>query len=227
MYRDVNKQVQAWKKDTCPEVCIFRKRGVITTLATWLCLRVHLIPVRDSQWTTESTSLIWKSNVVKHLEMASLPKRKTRETRLGGYILKVQYFCHRTGPWSFYQESSEKAKEIGSQRRGMSWHITIATRRAENKELQVMTFVHVFQTCNQDNYAVLSVMKDVIGKLKSHLTQLKSVFYRQHNAKCYHCGATIVGARFASRFHGVSVKRLDFSDPQGGKGPWWQKGSVT
>ena len=101
----------------------------------------------------------------------------------------------------------------------MSWHITVVTRRAENKELQVMTFVHVFQTCNQDSYAVLSVMKDVIGKLKSHLTQLKSVFYRQHNAKCYHCGATIVGARFTSRFHGVSVKRLDFSDPQGGKGP--------
>ena len=95
----------------------------------------------------------------------------------------------------------------------------MVTRRAENKELQVMTFVHVFQTCNQDSYAVLSVMKDVIGKLKSHLTQLKSVFYRQHNAKCYHCGATIVGARFTSRFHGVSVKRLDFSDPQGGKGP--------
>ena len=101
----------------------------------------------------------------------------------------------------------------------MSWHITVVTRRAENKELQVMTFVHVFQTCNQDSYAVLSVMKDVIGKLKSHLSQLKPVFYRQHNAKCYHCGATIVGARFASRFHGVSVKRLDFSDPQGGKGP--------
>jgi len=33
-------------------------------------------------------------------------------------------------------------------KRGMSWHITVATRRAENKELQMMTFVHVFQTCN-------------------------------------------------------------------------------
>ena len=30
--------------------------------------------------------------------------------------------------------------------------------------------------------------------------------------------ATIVEASFASRCHGVSVKRLDFSDPQGGKG---------
>ena len=62
-------------------------------------------------------------------------------------------------------------------------------------------------------------MKDVIGNLKSLLPQLKSVFYRQDNAGCYHCGATIVGASFASCCHGVSVKHLDFSDPQGDKGP--------
>jgi len=62
-------------------------------------------------------------------------------------------------------------------------------------------------------------MKDDFGKLKSFLPQLKSVFYRQDNASCYHCGATIVGASFANRCHGVSVKRLDFSYPQGGKGP--------
>ena len=101
----------------------------------------------------------------------------------------------------------------------MSWHITVATRRTENKELQMTTFVHVFQTCNQDSCVVLSIMKDVIGKLKSHLPQLKSVFYRQDNAGCYHCEDTILGASFASRFHGVSVKRMDFSDPQCGKGP--------
>ena len=82
-----------------------------------------------------------------------------------------------------------------------------------------MIFVHVFQTCSQDSCTVLSIMEDVIGKLKSHLPQLKSVFYWQDNAECYHCGATIVGVSFASRLHGVSVKRLDFSDPQGGKGP--------
>ena len=103
--------------------------------------------------------------------------------------------------------------------RGMSWHNTVVTRRAQNKDLQMMTFVHAFHTCNQDSCAVLSIMKNFIGELKSHLPQLKSVFYRQDNAGCYHCGATIMGASFASRCHGVSVKRLDFSDPQGGKGP--------
>ena len=39
MYRDLNKQVQAYKKDTCPDVCISRKRGVMTS-------KVHFISVR-------------------------------------------------------------------------------------------------------------------------------------------------------------------------------------
>ena len=74
-------------------------------------------------------------------------------------------------------------------KRGMSWHITVATRRAENNELQMMTFVHVYQTCNQDRCAVLSlsIMKDVIAKLKSQLPQLKTVFYGQDNTGCYQC----------------------------------------
>ena len=103
-------------------------------------------------------------------------------------------------------------------KRGMSWHITVATRKAENREVQMMSFVHVFQTCSQGSCAVVSIMKDVIGKLKSRMPQLESVFYRQDNAGCYHCGATIVGASFACQCHGVALKRMDFSDPQGGKG---------
>ena len=106
--------------------------------------------------------------------------------------------------------------KFGESQSGWSWHITVATGRAENQELQMMTFAHVYQTCNQDSCAVLSILKDVIEMLKSQLPQLKTVFYRQDNTGCYHCGATIVGASFAGYCSGVSVKSMDFSDPQGG-----------
>ena len=129
-------------------------------------------------------------------------------------ILLVQDLAMKFLPRKFRESQSDWFTK-----RGMSWHMTVATRRAGNKELQMMTFVHIFQTCNQDSCAVLSIMKDVIGKVKSHLPQLRSGFYRQDNAGCYHCGATVVRASFARRLHGVSVKCLDFSDPQGGKGP--------
>ena len=37
-------------------------------------------------WATESTSHIWKSNVIEHLEVASLPERKNVGDYGGGYI---------------------------------------------------------------------------------------------------------------------------------------------
>ncbi|KAK3712196.1 hypothetical protein QZH41_018426 [Actinostola sp. cb2023] len=104
-------------------------------------------------------------------------------------------------------------------KRGIPWHVTAAIRKTTGQGFQTMTFVHVFPTCIQDSVAVLAIMKDVIGQLKSLMPQLQSVFYRQDNAGCYHSGPTIVAASFDSQYHGVSVKRMDFSDPQGGKGP--------
>ena len=104
-------------------------------------------------------------------------------------------------------------------KRGLSWHVTVATRKmVATQQLQMMTFAHVFQSCSQDSNAVLAIMEDVIGKLKAIMPTLKTVIYRQDNAGCYRSGATIIGASKATQVHGVTVKRLDFSDPQAGKG---------
>ncbi|PFX13725.1 hypothetical protein AWC38_SpisGene22167 [Stylophora pistillata] len=44
-----------------------------------------------------------------------------------------------------------------------------------------------------------------------------TVCYRQDNAGCYHCGTTLVCAAALGHEEGVKIRRLDFSDPQGGK----------
>ena len=104
-------------------------------------------------------------------------------------------------------------------KKGLSWHITVATRRAtDSEQLEMMTFSHVFQSCSQDSYAVLAIMSDVVGKLKKIMPNLKTLFYRQDNAWCYRSGPTIIGASLVSKLHGVTIKRMDFSDLQGGKG---------
>ena len=46
---------------------------------------------------------------------------------------------------------------------------------------------------------------------------LETVIYRQDSAGCYRSRTTIIDASKASQFHGVTVKRLDFSDPQAGR----------
>ena len=46
---------------------------------------------------------------------------------------------------------------------------------------------------------------------------LRTVYYGQDNAGCYRSGGTIAGVIQTGKSHGVTVQRLDFSDPQGGK----------
>ena len=103
-------------------------------------------------------------------------------------------------------------------KRGIPWHITVALRQRPNQQLETTTFVHIFQTCSQDSDAVFGIMADVLTKLKIGMPSLESVFYRQDNAGCYHCASTIIGAKVVGDEARVTLKRMDFSDPQGGKG---------
>ena len=82
----------------------------------------------------------------------------------------------------------------------------------------MMTFAHVFQSFTQDSLMVQDIMSDVLRKLKEVMPTLCSAYYRQDNAGCYQRGSTILGAVKAGEAHAITVRRLDFSDPQGSKG---------
>ena len=90
--------------------------------------------------------------------------------------------------------------------------------RKKGSEYEMLTFVHIFPSCSQDGPAVIAVTADVIKQLKIIMPTLTSVYYCQDNAGCYHSGATITCARMLGKLDDVTIKRLDFSDPQGGKG---------
>ena len=109
-------------------------------------------------------------------------------------------------------------------KRGISWHISVAMRKIAGK-LQNVTLVHVFDKSNQDSLYVIAVIDDVICQLKRAMPELKSVNFRQDNAACYHSSATIIGVQNLARKHKVAI-RIDFSDPQGGKGPCDRKAAV-
>ena len=58
----------------------------------------------------------------------------------------------------------------------------------------MLIFSHIFHSTLQDNSAVIAVMSDVISQLKIIMPELKTVYYRQDNAGCDHCGFTMVCA---------------------------------
>ena len=96
-------------------------------------------------------------------------------------------------------------------KRGIPWHISIAFRKRD-EQIELLTFCHIFKSCTQDSNVVLAVMANVIEQLKSIMPGMDTVFYRQDNGGCYHCGASIVCASIIGRQQGVAIRRLNFSD---------------
>ena len=62
-------------------------------------------------------------------------------------------------------------------------------------------------------------MQHVLKTLKAEHPEITTAFYRQDNVGCYHCANTILARPVIGKSTGIQVSRLDFSDPQGGKGP--------
>ena len=84
-------------------------------------------------------------------------------------------------------------------------------------QLQTLSFVHIFQSGNQDSNTVLAVTDDVLKQLKETMPKVDRVHFRQDNAGCYHSESILLVIQQVARNHDISVG-LDFSDPQGGKG---------
>jgi hypothetical protein len=101
-------------------------------------------------------------------------------------------------------------------KRGISWHIPVAMTKREDC-LELLTFVHAFQSCTQDSPTVLAIIDDVVNQLKSERPEIKPIFFRQDNAGCYHSALNLLAMKQVTTKYKVEL-RVDFSDPQGGKG---------
>ena len=81
-------------------------------------------------------------------------------------------------------------------------------------------YVHVFDQVVQDSEAVLTILQDILVKIKSVDPAVENAFLRFDNAGCYHSAQTILSMSEISRTSGSTSNGSDFSDPQGGKGTW-------
>ena len=102
-------------------------------------------------------------------------------------------------------------------KRGISWHISVVYRRLDGV-LQWQGFIHIIESCNQESSSVVKIMQDVIRTIKLENKEISGAYFRQDNAGCYHSSSTILSCPLISASTGVKIHRIDFSDPQGGKG---------
>ena len=119
----------------------------------------------------------------------------------------------------------------------MSWHIAYVIRKTsttsqnlpnslfdvdidtDDQVYQHKVFCHVFDQCVQNAKTVTSILRHIFLRLRETTPEIKYVHLRSDNAGCYHGAEALLNIEQLFKETGVWVKTIDFSDPQGGKGP--------
>ena len=78
-------------------------------------------------------------------------------------------------------------------KRGRSWHVSaVITRLHAEGRYEVECFVHLFNTCNQNSFAVMSVIEHLLQTIKLEFLSINKAFPRPDNSGCYHNGPLIL-----------------------------------
>lgn len=109
-------------------------------------------------------------------------------------------------------------------KRGISWHISVVVRRVKGV-LQHQAFVHIAENSSQETDDVLLIVEHLLQTLKESHPEIQNAYLRADNAGCYHSVAMLLGCHLMDST-GITIRRVDFSDPQGGKGPCDRKAAT-
>ncbi|KAK3734709.1 hypothetical protein QZH41_011297, partial [Actinostola sp. cb2023] len=84
-----------------------------------------------------------------------------------------------------------------------------------------------YKNSAQDSSAVVRIMEHSLRTLKEDHPEIVTAYMRQDNAGCYHNSVMLASCSLMKEKTGISVQRVDFSDPQGGKGPCDRKAATV
>jgi len=104
-------------------------------------------------------------------------------------------------------------------KRGLSWHITTVISSDPDKagSLELQSYAHLFDTCQQDWFAVCSIIENTLETMKTQKPHVTQVYLRSDEAGCYHNNSLIAAAKNIGQRVGTTVCRYDYSEPQYGK----------
>ena len=103
-------------------------------------------------------------------------------------------------------------------KRGLGWHIsTVITKNASTGKSELKSYAHIFDSCQQDWYAVCSIIENTLEVVKKDHPQITRVSLRSDEAGCYHNNFLLAAVRDAGKRVGLTVTQYDFSEPQYGK----------
>jgi len=101
-------------------------------------------------------------------------------------------------------------------KKGKSWHVSAVIVKQDGGFV-VHCYVHLFENCTQDWFAVASIVEHLLETIKVEQPNITEVYLRSDNGACYHNAPLMFTLPSIGTRSGVRIKRYDFSEPQAGK----------
>ena len=103
-------------------------------------------------------------------------------------------------------------------KRGISWHVsTIITREEKTGSIEVQTYAHLIDSCQQDWFAVCSIIENLLKNIKAIRPGITSVIFHSDEAGCYHNNFLVASLIDIGKRVGIRVKGYDYYEPAYGK----------
>jgi len=131
----------------------------------------------------------WKSHIIR-AENQDRAKRNILGSLQSDTALVVMDWAMKFVQLKYREKQSEWYGK-----RGINWHVSsVITRSAEGNGLEIMSYVHLFDSCAQDWYAVCAILEHLLCKIKQRKPGVNQVFLRSDGAGCYHNNNLIAAA---------------------------------
>ena len=161
---------------------------------------------------SQSHILKWKAHILRGINQEKA-KQNIIASLDDSSVLVVMDWAMKFIQMRFREKQSEWFGK-----RGLSWHISsVISKTSETKTVNVTSYVHLLNECNQEWFSVASLIEDLLRVVKTSSPSVNKAYLRSDEAGCYHNNYLIPAAREIGKRVGVAIVRYDFSEPQQGK----------
>lgn len=88
----------------------------------------------------------------------------------------------------------------------------------DTEDTRSLTVVHVFDTATQDAVTSNAILKDLFRHVHLMNRDINTLYIRSDNAGCYHSSYSVMSIpELNNNDYNISIRRMDFCDPQAGK----------
>ena len=93
-------------------------------------------------------------------------------------------------------------------KRGMSWHVScIVSKPVGEQDLEIASYVHLFDSCTQDWYAVYGILTHLLKIVKADRPHISRAYLRSDGAGCYFNNNLIAAVSQFGEQVGITVMR--------------------